>query len=335
MYAKMSRRSALAAAAGAAGSLAIPRPARAAQYVYSLAHDLPQDSPLHVRSVQMAEAVKAQTNGRMEIRIFPNHLLGGQTSELTQLRAGSIQFLLTLDAVYAAVAPVAAIDSVGFAFSSTKQATAALDGPLGAYIRKELASKGLYVFENVFDLGFRQVTSSVKPIKTVDDFSGLRMRTPPAPIFVDLFKTLGASPTPIDIGELYVALQTHVVDAQETPLSSIETLRYFEVQKYLSITNHIWTGNWLAANGDAWNALPPDIQAVVKRNVAQATRLERNDMTLLNAALADKLQRQGLAFNTADVASMRARLAPYYAHWKNEFGPTAWALLENEVGKLS
>ena len=325
----------LALGAGALASVAFMQPARAAQYVYKLAHDLPQDSPLHVRSVQMANAVKAETNGRMEIQIFPNHMLGGQTNELSQLRAGSIQFLLTLDAVYSAIAPVANIDSIGFAFTSTKQATAALDGPLGAYIRKELNSKGLYVFEKVFDLGFRQVTSSQKPIKTVDDFTGLKIRTPPSAVFVDLFKTLGASPTPIDIGELYVALQTHVVDAQETPLSSIETLRYYEVQKYLSVTNHIWTGNWLAANGDAWNALPPDIQAVVNRNAAKYTLLERRDMTLLNVALADKLQRQGLTFNTADVTSMRSRLGPFYAHWKAEFGSTAWGLLENAVGKLA
>ena len=133
-------------------------------------------------------------------------------------------------------------------------------------MRRELGTKGIFVFEQSSASGFRQMTSWRKPIKTVDDFSGLRVRTIPSVIFVDLFKALGAAPTPIDSTEMYTAMQTHLVDAIEDPLGVIESYRLHEVTKYISVTNHIWGGYGLAANNVAWNALPPDIQTVVRRN---------------------------------------------------------------------
>ena len=110
--------------------------------------------------------------------------------------------------------------------------------------------------------------------------------------------------------------------------------KFAELQRYLSMTNHIWGGEWMAANAEAWNALPPDIQNIVARNAAKYALLERKDLRLVNASLADKFKRQGLTFITPDVTSMRARLGPYFARWKNEFAGTAWDLLESHVGKL-
>ena len=142
-----------------------------------------------------------------------------------------------------------------------------MDGALGAYVRRDFASKGIYVFEKTYESGFRQVTSSTKPIHRVDDFAGFKIRVLPAAIFVDLFKLLGAAPVPIDGSEMYVAMQTHIVDGQDSPLATIESFRLFEVQKYISITNHIWGGYWIAANAEAWNALPDDIRGIVSRNL--------------------------------------------------------------------
>jgi TRAP-type transport system periplasmic protein len=312
----------------------IPSVARAAQFQYKLATSDPNGLPRQVRLVQMANAIKAETNGRMEIQLFPNSILGSQTSMLEQLRLGSIQFYSNLDSGYASVVPVAAIDSVGFAFTSQKQPAQVLDGALGAYLRKEFSAKGLYLFENIFEAGFRQVTSSTKPIQSVEDFVGFKIRTPSVGIFIDLFRTLGASPVPIDSNALYTSLQTHLVDGAELPLDGIEYQRVYEVQRYLSITNHIWAGFWLAGNLDAWNALPPDIQTVVNRNAAKHVLLERKDSYLINVSVANKLKRQGLILNTLETAPMRARLAPYYARWKRELGSTAWSLLEDKVGKL-
>lgn len=282
----------------------------------------------------MAAAIGAETNGRLQIKVFANSVLGSQTSMMGQLRIGSIQFLIANHSLFASLVPAAQISSVGFAFTSDKVPLDALDGALGAYVRRELGAKGLHVFEKTVATGFRQVTSATKPIRTADDLANLRIRVIAAPIFVDLFKTLGASPVPLDSNELYVSLQTRLVDGQENGLPGIEGFRVYEVQRYLSLTNHIWSGEWLTANVDSWNALPSDIQTIVNRNAQKYILLERRDATELNASLLDKLHRQGLAVNTADAASMRARLAPYYARWKNEFGATAWGLLEESAGKL-
>ena len=129
-------------------------------------------------------------------------------------------------------------------------------------------------------------------------------------------------------------MQTKVVDGQENPYAIIETSRLFEVQKYLSVTNHMWSGFWFLSNADFWKSLPPDIQAIIERNAAKYALSDRRDTELLNGSLADKLGRQGMAFNKADTASMRAKLGPFYAKWKGEFGTQAWTLLEASVGKL-
>ena len=307
---------------------------RAAEFQYQLGHANPVNIPMHVRLTQMANAVKAETNGRLEITIYPNGMLGSSSAMLSQLRIGALQMLDMTHSLFSSVVPIAQIDSIGFAFTSSGQVWKALDGPLGAYIRREMLSKGIYIFEKTFESGFRQMTTSTKPVRTIDDFAGLKVRTVSAPIFVGLFKALGAAPVPLEANELYVALQTHIADAQETPLQAIETYRLYEVQKYLSVTNHIWAGDWLAMNAQAFARLPSEAQASLERNARKYLLLERTDSQVFTASLADKLQRQGLAFNTTDLTGIRARLGPYYATWRSEFGPTAWGLLEDAAGKL-
>ena len=295
----------------------------------------PVDYPTTVRLTQMAAAVNAETNGRLQIKVYANSVLGSVDSMLTQLRLGGIQLLCIFHPGFTSLIPAMQIDSIGFAFADERQPVELLDGALGAYLSKEFAAKGIYLFEKTFDLGFRQVTSGSKPIKEAADFTGFKIRVPPSPIYVDLFKTLGASTVAVNSNELYTALQTHLADGQEASLAGIESYRSYEVQKYLSLTNHLWVGYYLDRERElVESALPPDLQAVVTRNAVKSALLERGDIRAINAALADKLKRQGLTFLKPDVASMRGRLGPYYARWKGELGSTVWGLLEARVGKL-
>lgn len=307
----------------------------AALFEYKYGHDLNVDHPLHVRSVQLWRAVREETRGRLNVTVYPNNQLGNDPSMVGQLRTGAMQFLAIQGANISGVVPLAGIDSVGFAFKTTEEATRAFDGELGEALRKEFAAKGLTGFDRgVFDLGFREITSSTKPIHNAADLANFKIRTPPAKIIVDLFRTLGASPTPIAFGELYTALQTHVVDGQETPYAVIATQRFYEVQKYLSVSNHLWTGFFLVANAEAYSALPDDIRTVVERNVRKYVALERRDIALTNAATVDRLRRLGMQINDVDTSTMRAALNPYYARWKSEFGNAAWSALEKTTGKL-
>jgi tripartite ATP-independent transporter DctP family solute receptor len=322
------------AAATAAGLAGLSAPAGAAQFDFKLAHGTPTNFPVHVRLTEMWKTVREQTDGRVNVQIFPNNILGSELSQLQQLRTGALQFMILQGVSLSSLVPGVGMDGVGFAFKDSAQAEHAFDGPLGGYLRKLIMDKGIFAFPRVFNFGMRQVTASSHPIRTVSDFAGFKIRTPPAPITVDLFKSLGASPTPIVFPELYLALQTKIVDGQETPYSTIEAGRFFEVQKYLSVTNHTATIFWYLGNMDAWNALSASDQAIVLKAADAAAVAERRDTALQSAALADKLARLGLTFNTADTESMRAQLKPFYAKWKNEFGSAAWDLLEQTAGKL-
>jgi len=324
--------------AGSAATLAsinvIKAPAKAAEFQYKFATNAPISHPLNTNAVPMWENVRKETGGRVDVKIFPNNVLGGDTAMLTQLRSGAIQFFLLSGGILTNVVPVAGIQGVPFAFKSHKEVYAAFDGDLGAYVRKEIENNGLYAFPLITDNGFRQITNSVRPINSVKDLEGLKIRTPVGRLWVDLFKTLGAQVATINISEAYSALQTHVVDGQENPYIIIEFQRFFEVNKYLSITNHMWDGYWFLANLDAWKALGPDNQKIVSKHADIYCRAERRDNNNFNTALADKLGRQGMTINTADTNSFKAKLPDFYTRWQKEFGPTAWSIMEKYTGKL-
>lgn len=340
MPTRTDRRSFLAgaAAAGAFASIGVVRaPARAAQFQGKFGTDTPAEHPINVRSIEMWNAIKQETGGRLEIKVFPNNQLGGDPAMLQQVRSGALESMASTGAgVTGLVFPLAAIESLGFAFKSTKNVFDAMDGSLGDYVRKEINQRnlGFTIFPHPFEHGFRQVTTSTKPIRTPDDLVGVKLRTPTGKIWVDLFQTLGASPISLNFAEVYTALQTHVADGQENPFAVIEVGRLYEVQKYLSVTNHMWAGYSIIINTDFWKRLPPDVQAAVQRNIKKYSALQRRDTIALNNSLASKLQRQGLQINQTEPEPFRRKLGPYYARWKNEFGTTAWGLLEQYTGKL-
>jgi len=326
-----------AAFATLASIAVIKAPARAAQFAYKYASNLSIDHPLNVRMKECWTAVKRETGGRLDVAMFPNNQLGGDTQALQQLRTGALEFFTLDGGILQSVVPVAAIQAVGFAFKNSAEAFRALDGPLGDYVRDDIRKAGLYVHPKMWENGMRQVTSSTHPIRTPADLEGFKIRTPPGALWVDLFKSLGAAPAPLNFSEVYTALGAHVFDGQENPYAIIDTARLYEVQKYLSVTNHMWSAYHFLGNPDAWKALPPDVQTIVERNLAAYAVLQRRDTQLRNDSLADKLQRRGLAINLADGAALRAKLAGsgFYARWRDRFGPQAWALLEKTSGKLA
>ncbi|GAC1432043.1 MAG: TRAP transporter substrate-binding protein [Candidatus Velthaea sp.] len=329
-------RRAFGAGASALASIAIlPSPARAAEYTFKWGHATQANHPLNVNAVRVRTAVAKASHGRLDVQIFGNNVLGGDTAMLAQVRSGAIQMYSGFGGFYANVAPIAGIEAIGFAFRNQSQALRAFDGPLGAYVRKEIDAKGgVVTFDRAWVNGFRQITTSTKPIVTIADMQGLKIRTPAAKIWVDMFSALGASPTPINASEMYTAMQTHIVDAQENPFTILETYRLFEVQKYISVTNHMWSNFWVVANADAYKNLPPDLQTILRNAVNQMALLNRREMELSNNSLADKLTRLGMKINIVETAPFRARLKDFYAKYKGEYGSAAWDLLESSVGRL-
>ena len=156
----------------------------------------------------------------------------------------------------------------------------------------------------------------------------------PGFVYIRIMQAMGADAQQIKFSELYVALQQGVVDGQENPLTNISSAKLYEVQKYVSLTSHMWSGYNLLANLKTWRALPEDVRTIVERNAVAYVRRQRADNSALNASLQDALAKRGMVFNTADTSGFRAPLADFYRRWKDHFGAKAWSLLEGHVGKL-
>ena len=328
--------------AGAAGAVAGSVPLAAfgqgkAEFTYKYANNLPVTHPMNIRAKEMADAIRADTKGRVEIQIFPSNQLGGDTDMLSQLRSGGIQFFTLSGLILSTLVPSASISGIGFAFPDYDAVWKAMDGDLGAYIRSQIAKANLVAMDRIWDNGFRQITSSSKPINTADDLKGFKIRVPVSPLWTSMFKALEAAPASINFSEVYSALQTKVVDGQENPLAIISTAKLNEVQKYCSITNHMWDGFWFLANKPAWDKLPPDLRAICAKHINAAGVNERADVAALNASLQKDLASKGMVFNTAKSDTFRAKLrsAGFYSEWKAKYGDEAWALLEKHSGNLA
>ncbi len=337
---RMTRRALLRTTAAVTGIAAfgiLTKRGDAAEFTWRYANDMVPTHSVNVRLQQANERIREESGGRMEIQIFPNNQLGGDTDMLSQLRTGVIQLFNLSGLILATLVPVASISGIGFAFKDYDQMWGAMDGELGGYVRSAIEKSGLFALDKIWDNGYRQITSSTHPITTPEDLKGFKIRVPVGPLWTSMFEAFGASPTSINFSEVYSALQTKIVDGQENPLSLVEFNKFYEVQKYVSLTNHVWDGFWTLANGRAWASLPKDLQEIIARNVNGAALEERQDIRKLNDSLRGKLTQQGMAFNETDPEKFRTSLreAGFYAKWKSKFGPEAWAVLEKQVGVLS
>ncbi len=322
-----------------APALFAPTVARAqnAEFAYKYANNLPVTHPMNVRAQEMAAKIKAETKGRVEISIFPSSQLGGDTDMLSQLRSGAIEFFTLSPLILSTLVPNASISGIGFAFPDYASVWKAMDGDLGTYVRGQISKAGIVAMDKIWDNGFRQITTSTKPIETAADLKGLKIRVPVSPLWTSMFKAFDSAPASLNFAEVYTALQTRAVDAQENPLAIIATAKLYEVQKYCSLTNHMWDGFWFLANRRAFEKLPEDLRAIVAKNINEAGLKQRDDVFALNNTLRKELAEKGLAFNEPKVDSFRDQLrkAGFYAEWKGKYGDEAWATLEKYTGQLS
>ena len=312
--------------------------ANAAQWTYKFANNQPLTHPMNVHAQVAADRIKADTGGRLEIQIFPANQLGSDTDVLSQLRSGAVEFFSLSGLILANLIPSASINGIGFAFPDYATVWKAMDGELGGFIRAQVAKSGLFAFEKIMDNGFRHMTTSTKPINAPADLDGLKVRVPVSPLWTSMFKAFGSSPISINASEMYSALQTHIADAQENPLFTIYVNKIHEVQKFCSMTAHMWDGFWFLANRRAWEVLPEDVRAIATKLINAAVMAERGDVERLNISTKTDLEKAGIVFNTPDLAPFREKLrsSGFYADWRAKYGDEAWAILERASGsKLS
>jgi len=318
-------------------TLLLGRRAPAADFHFRQFHDQPANSPLHRNLLEMWRAVKEQTGGLVQVQTFAENggLRGGDRAALKMLIDGDLDFFTLNGGMIGTVVPAMNVQSIPFAFRNHAQVYKALDGNLGDYLCQAMEARGIYGFRGgCFANGFQQMTCATRPIRTAGDLQGLKMRSPAAEIYVELWKALDATPVVTDLGKAYEALKSGATEAQADPLSIVEDLKLYEVQKYVSITNHIWAGFNLIANLRVWQGLPPEVRTVIERNVAKYVSLQRAANDAFNARLRPRLVQQGMIFNHAEPSTFRSRLGPFYSHWKKIIGERTWSLLEASVGEI-
>ena len=335
---KLTRRGLLGAASAAWAATVLGKPASAAaEFDFKLGVNTPETHPLTIRLTEAAQAIGAQSSGRLSVTVFPNSQLGGDPEMLSQVRAGGIDLLAVPSLTLSTLVPMSGLPSIGFAFGSYDQVWAAMDGGVGDTVREAIGKAGIIPMRKIWDNGFRQITSSSnKQLNSVDDLKGFKIRVPVTALLTSLFSGLGAQPSSISYNELYSALQTHIVEGQENPLAQVSTGKLYEVQKYCALSNHCWSGYWIVGNRRALSALPADLLDIVNTNFDAAAVKERADLLELDRSLQAELTAKGMTFNKPDPVQFRAALvkAGFYAQWQKTYGADAWAKLEQYTGKL-
>jgi tripartite ATP-independent transporter DctP family solute receptor len=280
----------------------------------TLGHGAAPGNPRHEAAVKFAELVKAKTGGRIEIQVAPSAQLGDDAAMVTALRSGTLDISANSQGAVSTVVPEYSALGLPFLFSDIQKAWAVLDGPVGEELARRTAAKGMVVL-GYWDNGIRHVSNNKRPIKTPADLKGLKIRTPPDGMTVDIMQALGADTQQIKFAELYVALQQGVVDGQENPLANVASAKLYEVQKYLSLSGHKYESNPFLMGKRSWDRLSPADQKIFQQAAAEATQLQRKLSKEADDRLVGELKAKGVQIDTVDRKSFIAATRPVYDKW--------------------
>jgi tripartite ATP-independent transporter DctP family solute receptor len=272
-----------------------------AQQKLVLGHGAAPGNPRHEAAVFFADKVKEKSGGRMEVQVAPSAQLGDDAAMVTSLRSGSLDMSANSQGAVSNVVPEYAAFGMPFLFSNLNAAWRVLDGPLGKELAQKSEEKGLVVL-GYWDNGIRQMSNSKKPILTPDDLKGMKMRTPPDPVTVDIMKSVGADPQQIKFAELYVALQQGVVDGQENPLMNIHASKLHEVNKFISLTGHKYEMTPFLMSKRTWDRLSAAERKVIQDAASEATALQRKLSAEADTRLIGELRSAGVRVDTVNQA---------------------------------
>ncbi|HEY4440512.1 MAG TPA: TRAP transporter substrate-binding protein [Candidatus Elarobacter sp.] len=329
---------ALGAGAGAFASIGILRwPGEAAQFTLKLGNDQTPTHPMNVANVEAIKRIAEASNGAVEVKLFPNSILGSDPNMISQLRSGATELIQIGNNILGTVIPPAALLGAPFAFNNTAEYQQSANGPLGNYIGTLGAAVGIRKFETTFYGGFFEIHNRVRPIVAPADLKGIKLRVPAGPIDVDTFKAFDASPTVIQLAEVYTSLQTHLIDGIEVPLVTVRNFKFYEQLKYSSLTHHSGLSYILFANGDFWQKLPKNLQDIVDREFNAAANAASKSMASQESSVEAELVAKGMVFNHPQLDPFRQviRASGLYARLRDRFGAQGWEMLEKTTGKLA
>ncbi|ATH81964.1 TRAP transporter substrate-binding protein [Pseudomonas sp. KHPS1] len=259
-----------------------------------------------------AEEVAKASDGKLKVRTFGAASLGSDDQMQSALIGGAQEMMVGSTATLVGITKEMAVWDTPFLFSSAEQADAVLDGPVGRQVMDKLEEKGL-VGLVYWENGFRNLTNNTRPITRLEDFSGVKLRVMPNPVFLDTFKLMGANAVPLPFSELFTALETKAVDGQENPFNTILSSKFYEVQKYLTVTNHVYSPWIVTVSKRWWDGLSQTEQNILMEAAKKARDFERQDTREEAARALAELKDKGMQINEVDPAEvqrMREQAAP-------------------------
>jgi len=310
----MNRRTHLLSTAALAAATLFAGSAFAQTVKLTLGHGAAPDNPRHIAATKFAETVKAKTGGRIEIQVAHSAQLGDDAAMVTALRSGTLDFSANSQGAVAAVVPEFAALGLPFLFADVQKAWSVMDGAVGKELGDKAAAKGM-VLLGLWDNGIRQMSNSKRAIKSPADLKGLKMRTPPDAVTIDIMQAMGADAQQIKFSELYVALQQGVVDGQENPLTNISSAKLYEVQKYISLTGHKYESTPFLVSKRTWEKLSDADKKAVTEAAAEATALQRRLNKEADDRLVADLKAKGAQIDTVDRKAFVDASKPVYTKW--------------------
>lgn len=310
----MQRRTLVHTLVAAAVATLLPLVAHAQTTKLTLGHGAAPGNPRHEAAVKFADVLKAKTGGRIEVQVAPSAQLGDDAAMITALRTGALDISANSQGAVANAVPEYAAFGMPFLFANLPQAWKLLDGPLGKELADKSAAKGMIVL-GYWDNGIRHMSNSKHPLLKPEDLKGLKMRTPPDAVTVDIMQALGAEAQQIKFAELYVALQQGVVDGQENPLMNIYASKLYEVQKFISLTGHKYEMTPFLMSKRSWDKLPDADKKAVQEAAAEATALQRKLSQEADEKLVGELKAKGVRVDSVDKAAFEKATAVVDDKW--------------------
>jgi TRAP-type transport system periplasmic protein len=287
-------------------------------------------------ATKFAEIVGQKSGGKIKVRIFPGGTLGGDIQTLSSLQGGTLDMSMMGSGVLVGLNKEFVLFDLPFLFNDPKEADAALDGPLAKRLMDSLSAKGL-VGLSYWEHGFRSLTNNRRPVAKWEDMTGLKIRTIQAPLYLDIFNTFGANAVPMPLPELYTALETKTVDGQENPLVSIESSKFYEVQKHLSTTRHVYNPLLVLFSKKIWDQLSADERQILIEAANEVKPYQRQTSREMEAKVLDTLKGHGMTVTEVSEAErerMREKLKPVTEKYTKEAGEALVNELHAEIERV-
>jgi tripartite ATP-independent transporter DctP family solute receptor len=299
-----------AAIAAAALLAAVPANAQFQNRTIRVSNGVSKEHPMGNGLAAMGACTLEKTGGKMKIQPYWDGALGNDLTATQSVRTGSLEMVLTSTAPLTSIIPAFGVFDLPFLFNDEKEADQLLDGKVGAWFSDKLPAVGA-VNLSWWENGFRHTTNSRRPITKAEDFSGVKMRVMQNNIFIDTFKELGSNAVPLAFSEIYSALETRTVDGQENPFNNIENMKFYEVQKYLTLTKHAYSPTLVLFSKKVWDGLSPEEQNVLKECAAVGQKEQRKVNREKAEVSLTNLKSQGMQINEIapeEMARMRDKL---------------------------